>query len=870
MTEKQIAQTVLATEEPAKEQDAYLFPTFDSSSVGNTDYPMNKSLFTGTNVDRFGMNESARIFDDPNENPWSAEERLHKGEPLSSSFMGRFGIRTISRGIVGVSAMTWGGLVMRDYDPHFMRKARELAELGSPEALENARFIHKSVDYIVRGIDATIKPFIQEVIARPWGKIKGLEGEKLDAFVGNSTRFRTKVNYSEQMLAASKDVMQEYNDKYGEYKPDTYREWLSELAKDSPEKLAKLNVKTLNGRDLGHEMVSVTFDFASMSAADALARNIITAADPNVNLSWVDKDGHVDLKKLTSSAFDTAKTIVLYNQGEDWAVALPYVYTMRALRNSPSLARENMKHTIDNDVGAALVVDAKNGDIKGNTLGASALNFQIRFMAYNFYTSMYRDFYHSVGHALDDKKEVGDTLNPSKWEVPTLEDAASAVRHSIDYMAVSLIKSAAWMAPAVPFFWAPRMAMSRMNGRAIYDNGGLDGQGMGVVTSTPATPVMPMDGHFYATPSMVVTKGAPARYLTDKGLVDYAGEGKEWFAVPYREQLVNPKTAYTEMKQAYAGDKLLSGSELMTNFDPLHSRKGDSYLSFLLNPVARLGRSATTFVNEHVTSQFAKPAGQSYYFRDPRDVAQRFAGNCGAYLFYVTAKSEGESHINNAATDASLHLAVDGMWELNGDKITTGMADFFKVIIKHPISEQTYERMYQGTGFNAKQHENDLAYNARHGVTLPTHAQTVARHKEIGYKPTVNLYNAPNPVKTPVTGEKNIAADAVMIPENTVTQPQHLEQDLASVKHIADAAIDKAKKAPTEQMVLHSKRIADELIQRTKSAVVNDMAFPVEGNKLHAERVGSSSKGAQSWKEAQLRRAAQDMAQSDLSGATIH
>lgn len=879
MSEKPKSQDASSDVKPASEVESYLFPSLAGSFAAGSDYTLTSNQ-NGEGSSPYGLNPSSRLYQSHYDDPWTKEELQTKGEPLYASFGGRVGIRMFSRGIVGITAGTIADLVMRDYDPVFMRKAQQMVKEGNVETYESIPLMHKGVDYIVRGIDATLKPLIQEGIARPLGYLKGKEGEELENFVFNSTRFKTKINSSSNSLAEAREVMQDYYaTKHGgerKYDEGSYREWLKTLPE---EKLKKLDVRQLNGRDLGHEIVDVTFGFAAMSVGDALGRNLVGVFDPNVKKDWLNKDGSIDIPKLGKSSLDAAIDIMTYRQGEDWAVALPYVYTMRALRAGQSKAHENVKFTLDNNNGSVFVADAKTGDISGDTLKSSALNFQSRFMFYNFYTSMFRDAYQNVLHKIHDvdADKSQDILSQKKHE-SVLGEVGSDIREAIDYTAVSFIKSMTWMAPVVPFFWAPRIALSRSNARAIYNNLPLEnGQtGMGVVTSSPATPIISTgpnweseeqvfgrNGHtpvskyereFYATPSMVVTRGAPATYISDvaEGIKPFNQTKQGWYALPYSNYLSDTDKAYTERMQAYAGSKRLHGSEFTVNFDSLAARKNDDYINFIINPIAKIGRFVTNGIDKGLiqgvlglTPERVAESGDmtKYFFKDTSDLSRRLVSHSLSYTGYFIAKYEAETHINNAATDASLYLAMDGIWNADLNKIKTGFTDYAHVITKHPISEQTYEKMYEGKGLvNSKQREEDLKHNFEQGVTLPTTAHTVQRHKDIGHKPAISI-------------SKRIGYDSNSLADLNIANSTIATRD-------AERTPLMPKEHSFVQTLLESRNNND--IEQGKSNASE------AGEGSHAQKLNERVKGTQSWKDMQLQRAAQDLAQNNGNGATIH
>ena len=149
--------------------------------------------------------------------------------------------------------------------------------------------------------------------------------------------------------------------------------------------------KKLFGRSLGSEVVGVTFDFASMSFGDYMTRYVIALMDPNAHKHWM-KDGHVDipggLKDLMKNIFRGAT----YAAGEDIAVAIPYVYGMRAQRHMIDKFSPKFKYDSDRGLNGGSY-KSKDGKIIGDYQLEGALDLMGRFSWYNVGTKMFRDAY---------------------------------------------------------------------------------------------------------------------------------------------------------------------------------------------------------------------------------------------------------------------------------------------------------------------------------------------------------------------------------------------------------------------------------------------------------------------------------------------
>lgn len=350
----------------------------------------------------------------------------------SDSARGRGMIRLLSRGVAGAGFFVLGGHIakkqMEGYDS-FMK----LSEL---KPLQNG----KPLQYVAKAWD--------KAVGRPieWATYHLTRGDavkKADA-AWEVTNFRSKL-YNRPAGAANFTT-----DRYG-------------------------YTRYLNGRGLGEEVVSITFDFFMASIGDAATRNIIQAFDPNVKQNWWIDDqghastkdkGHFDAKNWSKSLGRATWRVLSKNAAEDWAAALPYVYQMKWQRQALAKVWHGFKLSADHgwNGGVAQVETsgAKAGQVVGGYQMPGVLDLQTRFMGYNWYTLMYREAYDAIGRNIHEWRRTGHI------KMPEFDNPVQAVTDTLGfgarYITKSLIKSAMYMAPAVPFFWITRTPQSKWRG----------------------------------------------------------------------------------------------------------------------------------------------------------------------------------------------------------------------------------------------------------------------------------------------------------------------------------------------------------------------------------------------------------------------
>lgn len=349
-----------------------------------------------------------------------------EGKPLwSDSTHGRAMIRLVSRGIVGSLAMTVVDRVSRNQLMNYTPES--IKGLGGWWQANTSAKIAKGYDTV---FGKPIQMFVKAI--SPAGRTEAGMLIK-DAYAKNATTFRFKSYYHTT--------------------PGHFP-----------------------GHSLGAEIVQVTASFAAASFGDAATRNIIQVFDPNSVKSWMvndkgdiakaDETKHFDAAKWAKATLRTTWRVASKNMGEDWAVALPYIYQMRWQRGIIAKQFPNSKLVLDNGLnGGSMLVDRK-GEIVGDFQLPGAIDLHTRFVGYNWYTLMYRETYDAVGRQFGKWADSGYSLKPHLPSNP-IAAAVDTLGYGARYVAKSFIKANLYMNPAVVPFWMVRVPQSKWRSPAI-------------------------------------------------------------------------------------------------------------------------------------------------------------------------------------------------------------------------------------------------------------------------------------------------------------------------------------------------------------------------------------------------------------------
>ncbi len=203
------------------------------------------------------------------------------------------------------------------------------------------------------------------------------------------------------------------------------------------------------GRSLGHEAVSVTFDFAAMSTGDYMTRYLVGLFDPQGRTRWV-KNGHIDLAGGLKELGKTLFKSITYASGEDMFVALPYVYYMKLSRHLINKFSPGFKYDSDHtQFGGAFKVNDKK-QVIGDYNMEGIVDITGRFSVYNTGTKMFRDLYAFAEGKVSHLWYGGaDKKNEPKKPPVTL---TSAMKNSVRYTLVTTTKMMFLMIPSAFLF----------------------------------------------------------------------------------------------------------------------------------------------------------------------------------------------------------------------------------------------------------------------------------------------------------------------------------------------------------------------------------------------------------------------------------
>jgi hypothetical protein len=544
------------------------------------------------------------------EDPGTSGFDENKAHPWSSYTIPRMSIRVFSRGLLGATFYT----IANRWIPG------QLAGYSASKAITMETVMHQPGQVVARAFDLAYGKPIQWIV-RGFYKTQGKAGAELEELVANSVRFRGKKDFGD---------------------PDGM------------------------GRSLGAEVFGMTADFAAGSVGDATGRKIAAIFDPNDPNSWENEDGSVDAKKFAKAFARDAWQIVSLNQGEDWAAALPYVYQMRWQRQAINRLYKGFKATSDFQLnGGSFRLDGE-GRIVDSYAKAGALDLQLRFTGYNWYTLMYRDAYNELKNwakGYQAEKDEAETRQPDTVSGNPLVGAVEEAAHLVRYVAKSAVKATIYMTPAVPFFWASRTPQTKYKGIGLY----LDDR-MGIAK-------MP--------------NGQPFSYFNMNEAFK-ADAGKAHYPLTHGEPLLAGHNPQYSLKAAAFGP----------NFDPFAREHTRGVLDRTLNPVGRF-----CYNTADKSYNMMRKAGINVHKAAVHD----WVNASISYTPYMIAKAEtalrwdrpkDSSGLNDM--DRAIYRMLDGVASLNPGEVRAGFRDIGEEII-HPDSTREIE---ENIARNSQQEQN--------------------------------------------------------------------------------------------------------------------------------------------------------------------
>lgn len=428
------------------------------------------------------------------------------------------------------------------------------------------------------------------------------------------------------------------------------------------------------GRTLGHEVVAVTFDFAAMSCGDAMGRDIASIADPNATLSWM-KDGHINYPQAVKSMMMSAFKYLTYNQGEDWAVALPYVYFIRTQRNLINKFSPGFAYDSDRNLnGASFKVNDK-GQVTGNYMAEGMFDLQSRFTVYNMGTLMFREAYMEAADKFLKWEESGYKMpaieTPKKgW----LAAAVDGMKHLIGWGARDTIKAGIYMTPAVPFFWATRTPQTKWRGLFIHPEKGV-----------------------------MTFKSGPHPWPRDIDTVHANEPGRDTNKLRLEAHRFGPETpvAFSRYNGRNGGwDEHMVRDTLSKDINPHRYGKFDPHadtfgpVDKFFNKIGDLNDDYRRRIRKPLTDFAQRQGFDVTSFRLKRDI-DNFANASVSYTPYFYTKTEFAKLWDNGKMDTSIERMLDGVVKLDFGEFSGGISDIGNTIFQRPLSDPAREAAAQ-------------------------------------------------------------------------------------------------------------------------------------------------------------------------------
>lgn len=419
-----------------------------------------------------------------------------------------------------------------------------------------------------------------------------------------------------------------------------------------------------SGRTLGHDAVMVTFDFAAMSVGDALGRDIASLADPAAYHAWKREDGSIDPSQAVKTLATNAFRYLTYNQGEDWAVALPYVYYLRWQRGVINKFSPGFAYDSDRGLnGGSFKVD-HHGRVVGNYQMEGLLDLQGRFTAYNIGTLMFREAYTSVADKYLNWQKDGfalPTLHADDLTPAAL--AKKAVDHVKDtgaWAARDAIKGTLYMTPSVPFFWLTRSPQTKYRGLYIHPEQGP----IGFMRNTQPVKMDLLHVNELTRPDNK-QRSEPARFTEQTPLFfSKFNESSGWSTQPLLPPATRPRT--DPYAQTFGPvDAVLNSFGAVNNRLRKAAHGPVKWLSGADDPL-RLKLFSDTYVNASL-----------------------------AYTPYFWSKTEFANLWDNARMDTAIERALHGVNTLSPAELGAGLNEIGHSLRLEPLPDPAREQKAQ-------------------------------------------------------------------------------------------------------------------------------------------------------------------------------
>jgi len=467
---------------------------------------------------------------------------------------------------------------------------------------------------------------------------------------------------------------------------------VASLFTDDPERFIffrPTNNQTMqkHGRSLGHEAVGLTFDFFCASVVDAGFRGLRDAFDPHIKHMWRDENGNINPLETLKQTGKSLFRYVSYNGGEDWAVAVPYAYFVRAQRKLIRQFSPRWNYDSDRGLNGGCFKIDNEGKVIGNFNIEGMLDLQSRFTVYNIGTLMFREAYNHIGNAISGHAAPLYGAADGNKENHTI---GSEIGDLAKWTARSVIKGVITMTPAVPFFSLFRTPQSKYKGLFInqdVEDGGVlgyskpDGNG-GLKDDMLHVHELNRSDKYYRENAPDVTL---RRFKDDKW---------EIVSAPLKNHpLSNPNKPFDPYGQSFGIiDKGLNAVGKAQNF--VRSKVNDI-------PEKLIGERAPSkrIINDYVNAAFS-------------------------YTPYMFAKRETQLLWDNGKMDMAAERLIDGATHLNLKEVKAGAGEIWKTLKQEKLDDKDHEeeaqkRINQDPSPAFGVTKADADYMKKHGYNIP-------------------------------------------------------------------------------------------------------------------------------------------------------
>ncbi len=552
---------------------------------------------------RSKVNDSARLFTNP---LVQLDMELDSGVPLYKSFIGSAEIQIVARGLFAAA--------------FFALASRQLEEWHMGSAKQT--WFTQPLEWVANGVDAVIGTPATKVISAFAGAEKAEHIMTFNKYVANNHAIKEALHTGETIL--NKDAF---------------------------------------GMSLGQAVVDVTWAFAAGSTGAAIGRNMVLLADPNYKTSWW-HNGKIDVGDMVKSTAHETFRILTYNEGEDWAVAIPYLIQRRLLNGALNKSGIGNMWDLQNGTGNAHILN--NDGTLGNSYEAVGVaKLQHEFPAYNVGTLIYRDLYNHIGHKIKDWREDGFQFEMKLPEDP-LKDARQMASEALNYTVKSFIKAQLYMQPSMLAFSFANIGINKANATLI-DEGTKE-----FITTSPT--------YSYNPENMV---------QWNSNFVNAAGETPAHAGIAARMNKLENGEAYFAGKNPVNLDALV-GTDMYSH----HS----SALSPIINPVGRATNAYANGLYTHITQPLSNHFGFDQNYDALRKMSDNFARAQTAYLPYMFTKYTLAQQVDTPEMDAAITRGLDGAASGKVSELWAGAKDVLNVIMGAPVSQITQAKTFEPRG----------------------------------------------------------------------------------------------------------------------------------------------------------------------------